>query len=257
MSESGKTPDWGLNPKAVLKLKVDSLQSPADAGVVRGLQEQRLERMTGLNSLAISSDEVKAALVTLSQHDDVLAAMARRSARRFELADGCRVVLGYTPTGGTTLAVVPVIRDVSRDGLSMLYTAFIRPGTGVVCLFMSSPGQPSLRVTGEVVRCRHVRGLIFELGIRFKEPAAIYRFVSSEVERPLSAAPPNAAPYASVLAALKWLDSMARDGAPLEMIEDGVRDIELAVRSERQLRTQATDDKSIEIDVDDLDPSGA
>lgn len=230
--------EWTLSdstPKNPTNAPANELANPAPAAA---------------GPVVLGEQEVQAALVEISQQDGVLSELSRRRSGRYPLLPGTRVVVGYTPVGQTVVAVSPVVRDVSRQGLSMLYTRLIPPGTGVACLFVGPTGQ-SLRVSGSVLRCWHVRGSVFEIGVRFAEPAPIYQFVRCDEIGPGVGAD-GSGPYRQVLVALQRLEGMTRDGVALELLDEGLRDVELAIAAEREARCQGGDKRTMEIGDEEI-----
>lgn len=57
-------------------------------------------------------------------------------------------------------------RDVSLSGFSFLYRNLLYPGTNCVAELIAPNGQ-TVKIRGKVVRCRHVHGIVHEVGVRF------------------------------------------------------------------------------------------
>jgi hypothetical protein len=213
--------------------------------------------MSGLHTnsrdnLRLTDAELRAVLAAMSQEDQLLSNLAKRQSRRFRLLPQHHVVLGYTPLGGLIQTIAPVVRDVSRGGLGGLHSSFMHVGTKVACLFVSPERRPCLRVAGEVVRCRHVRGNVHEIGVKFSDPAAIYPFVQVESDEQWLR---SAGPYPGVKVALRRIAEMLEDGAPPEMLLDGLADVELAIEAERDAQGRMADPNTGTVDEQELDGS--
>lgn len=80
-------------------------------------------------------------------------------------------------TGGTSIALQYAARNISSDGLGILHNAYVHPGTRCVIHLKHRDGR-EVPVEGTAVRCRHVRGLIHEVGLRFKTPVNVRDFLN-------------------------------------------------------------------------------
>jgi CheY-like chemotaxis protein len=75
-------------------------------------------------------------------------------------------------SAGNTLTLVMACRNISRGGISLLHRAFVYPGTKVSCT-LPHPLKGTVIMTGAIKRCRHHRGTVHELGIRFDKPCNV------------------------------------------------------------------------------------
>lgn len=76
----------------------------------------------------------------------------------------------------TTAFIVPT-RNLSADGMSFLHSHMMYTGRPCVVQLPSRAGR-WLSINATVVRCRHVRAMLHEVGIRFDRPidlGAVYR----------------------------------------------------------------------------------
>lgn len=80
---------------------------------------------------------------------------------------------------GSSATVTVACRNLSRGGMSVLHGSFIHPGSGVT-MFLKTREQTTAPVAGTIVRCRHVRGMVHELGVRFKDPIETKEFVARD-----------------------------------------------------------------------------
>jgi hypothetical protein len=80
------------------------------------------------------------------------------------------VVLILNGAGGE-IAFMVATRNISQGGASILHRQMLYPGERCR-LVLPLPDSKHLLVLSEIVRCRHVRGLTHELGVRFNGPIA-------------------------------------------------------------------------------------
>lgn len=71
---------------------------------------------------------------------------------------------------GHDVAFMVVTRNLSRGGVSLLHRHAMSPGQPCTVVFPMRDGPKQVFVTGRTARCRHVRGLLHEVGIRFDKP---------------------------------------------------------------------------------------
>lgn len=91
----------------------------------------------------------------------------RRFVRYAHRVDGVHLKIRQ-PDGQSTVVRV-ACRNLSRGGISVLHSSFVHPGSRCA-LVLQHKLDGMVVVEGEVMRCQHRRGLIHELGIRFKSP---------------------------------------------------------------------------------------
>lgn len=101
--------------------------------------------------------------------------MRRWTRHDYHLAIGLIATLKHP--GGTIITYLVRPRDLSSGGISFLHGAFVYPQTQCRFTLRGMDGL-SMPVEGEVVRCRHVRGRIHEVGVRFNEPVDLQRFIA-------------------------------------------------------------------------------
>lgn len=91
----------------------------------------------------------------------------RRFVRYAHRIDGVHLKIRQ-PDGQSTIVRV-ACRNLSRGGISILHSSFVHPGSRCA-LVLQHKFEGMVVVEGEVMRCQHRRGLIHELGIKFKSP---------------------------------------------------------------------------------------
>ena len=97
----------------------------------------------------------------------------RRSQRHRYRTDA--VILYIAPPGGEVRKDEPVLaptRDISRDGLCFLHGAFLEPGTQCQVVLKTIGDQKWTVHEARVVRCRHLEGLMHEVGLQFEQEIA-------------------------------------------------------------------------------------
>ncbi len=82
--------------------------------------------------------------------------------------------------GGATTTLNYVPRNLSRDGIGLIHSAFVYPGTRCI-VHMPHQTRGNVALSGTLVRCRHFRGTIHELGVRFDQAIDVREHVGPEV----------------------------------------------------------------------------
>lgn len=67
-------------------------------------------------------------------------------------------------------------RNLSAGGMSVLHNSYLHTGSKVVVTLEHATDGP-VELEGAVSRCRHVRGVVHEIGIRFKKSIQVREFV--------------------------------------------------------------------------------
>lgn len=73
-------------------------------------------------------------------------------------------------------------RNVSGTGLCLLHNSYVHEGTTCTVHMPTLAGGTS-PIPGKIVRCRHVRGLVHELGVKFTKPINIRDFVTLDATK--------------------------------------------------------------------------
>jgi PilZ domain len=91
-------------------------------------------------------------------------------------------------------------KDLSEGGLGFFHKAFVHPTS--TCLFTGrSIDNHRTTISGQVVRCQHLRGSVHEVGVKFDHAIDLSKFVSRFARR-ADGTDPNAACLHSRVAAL-------------------------------------------------------
>lgn len=119
--------------------------------------------------LRLSDAETLAIARALEQHETTAKNLANRSADRFRLPAGFKVLGTFTMPGGSTQNAIISARNISRTGMGCLHGTFLHPGSVAALVIVDDQRHPLLRIAGKVVRCEQVRVRVYDLGIRFDE----------------------------------------------------------------------------------------
>lgn len=167
------------------------------------------------DSLKLTQGEMRAMMEAIWKHHGVLAALQGRSERRYGVRRGVHAVLTLRGPGGAEFTITPVLRDVSSAGVSVLHGGAVEVDTAVVCVFVEGASEPVLRVSGRVVRSRHVRGVVHEIALRFDEVIDVSTIAVMDEERPHPVHPSVAPDLAE---AIGQVDQLVRTGAPIDQV---------------------------------------
>lgn len=102
-------------------------------------------------------------------------AAARRKHVRWNFRNTHLRVEMFQP-GGVSTSLCYACRNLSGTGLGILHNAYVHIGTQCT-VTLPSVGGGTTPLAGKVVRCRHVRGLVHEVGIHFLQPINIRDFI--------------------------------------------------------------------------------
>ncbi len=78
-----------------------------------------------------------------------------------------KIVMTMVGEHGDRAHYVTIPRNISTHGISVLHGGFMHTGRKCIISIRSVNGKAE-SVSGEIVRCRHVRGGVHEIGIRFE-----------------------------------------------------------------------------------------
>jgi CheY-like chemotaxis protein len=73
-------------------------------------------------------------------------------------------------------------RNLSNSGLSVLHNTYVHPGTDCeVDMPTNNPGKKAhVAIPGKVARCKHIQGVVHEIGIGFNKPIDARQFLSMD-----------------------------------------------------------------------------
>lgn len=190
------------------------------------------------DQLRLSKADFKSLMEMLNQADaGGSKVMLRRKHKRYGLPPGWSITVELHQAGGFPAKVPGVLRDISRGGASMLYIGFVHAGATVKFCFRGPDDSLNLFVDGKVVRCRHVKAHIHEVGIRFANDLPIEFLVPSEKAEPDG----NAQDYGRLEQFIDLIGRAVKSQSPIATIRQLVDELRIdlekcessIVRSER------------------------
>lgn len=170
----------------------------------------------------LTSGELQAMLDAIWKHHEVLASLKGRRDCRYGVRRGVYAVITFKGALGGDESITPVMRDVSRSGMSVLHGGELDVGLVVVCVFVDGSAEPLARVGARVVRSRHVRGVVHELGFEFDRSIEIENIALTGEDRPQLTHPSVAPEFA---AAVRALDRLVRTGAEVDVVRRAVESV--------------------------------
>ncbi|MFN7396887.1 MAG: response regulator [bacterium] len=99
----------------------------------------------------------------------------KRRTVRWKFLRNC-VRIDMRQPGGVTTNLHYAVRNLSPDGLGILHSSYVHPGT-LCTIYLTSPSGEEKTIEGSVMRCQHVRGRVHEIGVKFKAPVNVRDFV--------------------------------------------------------------------------------
>lgn len=102
----------------------------------------------------------------------------KRHYRRWAM-DTCAVHIRMTHPGGMATALDYTARNISGGGMSILHTSFVHNGTRCL-IVMQSKARGRVEIGGSVIRCRHCKGKVHEVGIKFDQTIDVREFLEIE-----------------------------------------------------------------------------
>jgi len=128
------------------------------------------------DTLRLSERQQRALLAYLdSQSNESLELDDQRIEHRFDFSS-TPVLIRIGQPGGTSGTFIVRPRNLSRTGLGFLHGSFCYPGSHCEVVIPTSDAERAA-LTGRIVRCRHVRANVHEVGMQFDTPIEIGRFV--------------------------------------------------------------------------------
>lgn len=102
-------------------------------------------------------------------------ASAQRTYKRWPFESrSIRVEIQHPGGATTTLNYVP--RNISREGIGLLHSSFVYTGTRCT-VYLPHPTRGPVPLGGTIMRCRHFRGKVHELGVRFDKAIDVKEFL--------------------------------------------------------------------------------
>lgn len=123
---------------------------------------------TVVNSLRLKGAELEALLEELERTNSSWKGSSKREMRRWSM-HGLKAVLTIVETLGHQRHALVVVRNMSTTGVGCLHGSFLHLGTRCVVSVRDRHGE-ARSMPGTVVRCKHARGNLHDVGIRFDSP---------------------------------------------------------------------------------------
>jgi hypothetical protein len=195
------------------------------------------------SSVRLSELERKALLKVISMQADASPQASKRCDTRYSLPNGYSVVGEMEQSGGTPQKFVVSVRDISRGGISMLYSAYVHLNSRCVFRFYDEKKKQMAAAYAKVVRCQHVKGQIHDVGLKFDMPFPVESFL---VEATTSAGGPHNKPatYPALQAFVDELQGLVRSGADLKLISGLLEEIRQAI--DEAVKTRPAEPKATE-----------
>ncbi|UCD76726.1 MAG: response regulator [Phycisphaerales bacterium] len=129
-----------------------------------------------INALRLSDSERRKLLERLDRQRTAFRGRESRLEDRLPYKTAADVIVTLRHPGGSVVDYLVRPRNLSPQGIGFLHGNFVHPGSECQVHLVNLDRQPEL-VEGTVVRCRHVEGLVHEVGVRFEQPIALEKFV--------------------------------------------------------------------------------
>jgi hypothetical protein len=99
-----------------------------------------------------------------------------RKFERFTYRSGAAIVLTIEQFDSSQRSYLVRPRNLSEGGLGFIHGTFVYPGSKAVVSLFNREGE-QVSIPGKIVRCRHVRAHIHELGMKFDEPVDLTKYI--------------------------------------------------------------------------------
>jgi len=117
------------------------------------------------NTLRLDSNELSRLLSELDGPGPGAGA-AKRAFRRWEFRQ-TSVRVDIQQMGGAVTSLKYACRNLSATGISLIHSSYVHVGSTCVIYLPKANGTLAGPIEGKVVRCRHCKGRIHEIGIQF------------------------------------------------------------------------------------------
>ena len=84
------------------------------------------------------------------------------------------VIVKIEPTGLSPKQFVVPIRNISEGGVAFLHNTMLHHGTHCAIYVLLEKGR-SFKTSGRVARCRHLQGMMHEVGLKFDVEVPLVR----------------------------------------------------------------------------------
>jgi len=121
-----------------------------------------------ISELRLSNAELEALIEELDRADTENNAPSKREMRRWSMT-GTKAVMTIADSVGAKKHLLIIPRNISTTGLGCINGMFIHLGTNCVVSLRDRHGK-TRSLVGTVARCKHIKGSIHEVGVRFRDP---------------------------------------------------------------------------------------
>lgn len=130
-------------------------------------------------SVRMTRAELNPLLDELDAMDAATKVQSKRKFVRIPYRPGLPVALEIQQPGGSVTTPFVYTRNISRTGVSLIHGSFLHDGTRCAVTLPTRAGGEA-RLSGRVVRCRHVRGIVHEVGVLFDKPVDVGLFLARD-----------------------------------------------------------------------------
>jgi hypothetical protein len=112
--------------------------------------------------------------------------LAMRTSKRLAIREDCYTLVSFRALdpidhdARSSSNTVPIVRDISQGGMSLLHPGALGIGTMCDAVFCNSQKVPLFGVEGQVVRCVQLHNTIHEVGVRFCVQAPVWLIAQPE-----------------------------------------------------------------------------
>jgi two-component system, chemotaxis family, chemotaxis protein CheY len=119
-----------------------------------------------IDTLKLSPRELESIVNELNRNNAQAAARSKRQLKRWTLQQQ-KVILTFVHGTASKVHGVAMPRNISRKGAAVLYGTFVHPGSKCFLSLRCVDGS-TRSIAGVVMHCRHIKGRLHDLGIRFE-----------------------------------------------------------------------------------------
>ncbi|MCH7527195.1 MAG: response regulator [Planctomycetes bacterium] len=130
-----------------------------------------------MDALRISARDHKAIISDLDQRAESFRGADLRAEERIPFLDAADVTLQLDQPAGPKLRYQVKVRNISRGGIGILHGAYVHIDT-LCTIELTTVYGTRARISGAVVRCRHLRRNVHEVGVKFDHPIDLSDFLA-------------------------------------------------------------------------------
>lgn len=130
-----------------------------------------------VDALRLSETERQELMAKLDRQSASFRGMEARLENRLPYAASAGVMLTLNHPGGSVVNYLVRPRNLSRHGVGFLHGNFVHVDSRCQVYLLRLDGQRD-PISGTVVRCSHIEGLVHEVGVRFDNPIDLGEFLA-------------------------------------------------------------------------------